>query len=127
MTVKGLAAGTLCAVLAAECWGAIAAAQSAVADSGEDQFISDLLVPKDWGTGHPEVMAHPPLTAAGLLKMGHQACSDIAGGVSPDVERDKLQTGLLNQGVAASKADVGTLVHFALRDLCPGVPNTTGI
>jgi hypothetical protein len=30
-------------------------------------------------------------------------------------------------GVAAATADVGTLVHFALRDLCPDVPNTTGI
>jgi len=59
--------------------------------------------------------------------MGHQACSDIANGVSPDLEKDNLGTALFNQGVAASRAEVGTLIHFALRDLCPNVPNTTGI
>ena len=72
-------------------------------------------------------MAHPPLTPAGLVSMGHQACSDIASGGSPDIEKDKLGTSLLNQGVAASRAETGTLVHFALQDLCPSVPNTTGI
>lgn len=111
--------------------GGAAVAPVAVADPdwtpAENQFISDLLVPQDWGAGHPDVMVHPPLTAAGLLKMGHQACSDIGSGVNPDTERDNLQMSLLNQGVAASTADVGTLVHFALRDLCPGTPNTTGI
>ena len=127
MTTRGLAAGTLCAALAAGCWSTIASAPLAIADAGEDQFISDLLVPKDWGSGRPEVMVHPPLTAAGLLKMGHQACSDIAGGVSPDVEKGHLGTQLSNQGIASSNAEVGTLIHFALRDLCPNVPNTTGI
>jgi hypothetical protein len=43
------------------------------------------------------------------------------------VERDNLQLNLMNQGVAADKAEVGTLVHYALHDLCPTVPNTTGI
>ena len=72
-------------------------------------------------------MAHLPLTPKALVNMGHRACSDIAGGVSPDVEKDNLGTSLLNQGVAASRADLGTLVHFALTDLCPNDPNTTGI
>jgi hypothetical protein len=36
-------------------------------------------------------------------------------------------TSMFNQGVAASRAEMGTLVHFALQDLCPSVPNTTGI
>jgi hypothetical protein len=114
-------------MVAAACWCTIASASSAIADPGEDQFISDLLVPKDWGSGRPEVMAHPPLTAAGLLKMGHQACSHVANGVSPDLENDNLGKALFDQGVAASRAEVGTLIHFALRDLCPNVPNTTGI
>jgi hypothetical protein len=120
MTARGLA-GTLCAVLAAGCLSTIPSVPLAIADAGEDHYISDHLVPRDWGSGRPEVMAHP-LNRCGLLKMGHQACSDIANGVSPDFERDKLQTSLMNQGVAASRADVGTLVHFALRDLCPNVP-----
>jgi len=98
------------------CLGLIAVAPPAIAD--ENQFLSHVL------TGN---MAHPPLTPPALVKMGHQACSDIAGGVSPDVEKDNLDMSLSNQGIAASRADVGTLIHFALRDLCPNVPNTTGI
>lgn len=96
--------------------GLIVVAPPATAD--EDQFLSHLL------TGN---MVHPSLTPPALVKMGHQACSDIAGGVSPDVEKDNLDLSLSNQGVAASRAEVGTLIHFALRDLCPNVPNTTGI
>ena len=119
MTVGGSEAGILCVcgVLVAGWLGTIGAASS-VADTAEDQFLSDLLQPR---------MVHPPLTPTALVNMGHQACSDIANGVSPDVERDNLQMSLLNRGVAASRADVGTLVHFALRDLCPSVPNTSGI
>lgn len=94
----------------------VAVAPPAAAD--ENQFLADLLMGN---------MAHPPLTPPALVKIGHQACSDIAGGVSPDLEKGHLGTQLLNQGIAASNADVGTLVHFALRDLCPDVPNTTGI
>jgi hypothetical protein len=85
--------------------------------SSENQFFLDLQSP----------MAHPPLLLPALVKMGHQACSDISSGVSPDVEKGNLQMGLLNQGINTSNADVGTLVHFALRDLCPDVPNSTGI
>jgi Protein of unknown function (DUF732) len=105
----------LAAMTAVAC-GLVVAAPPAVAD--ENQFLNHLL------TGN---MVHPPLTPAGLVRMGHQACSDIAGGVSPDVEKDQLGTSLMNQGVAASRAEMGTLVHFALQDLCPNVPNTTGI
>jgi hypothetical protein len=108
-TVGWVASVSLCSAL-------IAAAPPATAD--EDQFLSHLL------TGN---MAHPPLASPALVKMGHQACSDIAGGVSPDVEKDNLDVSLSNQGVFASRAEVGTLIHFALRDLCPNVPNTTGI
>jgi hypothetical protein len=96
--------------------GLTAEAPPARADEG--QFLSHLL------TGN---MAHPPLTPPALVKMGHQACSDIAGGVNPDLEKDRLDLSLLNQGVTASRADVGTLIHYALRDLCPDVPNNTGI
>jgi hypothetical protein len=71
-------------------------------------------------------MAHPSLTPPALIKLGHQACSAIAGGVSPDVEKDRLDTSLSDQGVAAFRAEVGTLIHFALQDLCPNVPNSTG-
>jgi hypothetical protein len=98
------------------CLGLIAVAPPANAD--ENQFLNHLL------TGN---MVHPPLTPSGLVSMGHQACSDIAGGVSPDYEKVSLVGSLSNRGVAASMAEVGTLIHFALRDLCPEVPNTTGI
>ena len=102
--------------LATPVLGLIVGAPLAAADDG--QFLNHLL------TGN---MAHPPLTPTALVKMGHQACAEIAGGVSPDVEKDNLVTLLSNQGVAASRAEMGTLVHFALQDLCPNVPNTTGI
>lgn len=72
-------------------------------------------------------MAHPSLTPPALVKMGHQACSDIGGGVSPAFEKGQLGTQLSNQGIASSNAEVGTVIHFTLRDLCPNVPNTTGI
>lgn len=116
MSKRSKAALTVLVTLMPVCIGLIAVAPSAIAD--ENQFLSHLL------TGNT---AHPPLTSAALLNMGHQACSDIAGGVSPDFEKDNLDATLFKQGVAASRAEVGTLVHFALRDLCPNVPNTTGI
>ena len=94
----------------------VTTAPRAAAD--DNQFLSHLL------TGNA---AHPPLTPPVLVNMGHQACSDIAGGVSPDLEKGRLGTQLSNQGIASSNAEVGTLIHFALRDLCPNVPNTTGI
>ncbi|OBJ97956.1 hypothetical protein A9W96_18880 [Mycobacterium sp. 1245852.3] len=98
------------------CVGLVAAAPPAAAD--DNQFLSDLLVGN---------MAHPSLTPPALVKLGHQACADIAAGVSPDLEKGHLGTQLMSQGIASSNAEVGTLIHFALRDLCPNVPNTTGI
>jgi hypothetical protein len=67
------------------------------------------------------------IATAGSQAQQPQGCNDIANGVSPDVERDKPQENLMNQGVTASAAEVGTLVHYALHDLCPTVPNATGI
>ncbi|WP_445161435.1 DUF732 domain-containing protein [Mycobacterium sp. Dal123C01] len=96
--------------------GLVTTAPRAAAD--DTQFLSHLL------EGN---MAHPPLTPPGLVNMGHQACSDIAGGVSPDLEKGRLGMQLSNRGIASSNAEVGTLIHFALRDLCPNVPNTSGI
>ncbi len=84
----------------------------------ENRFLAHLLAPQ---------MAHPPLLPGALVDMGWQACAAIRQGVSPDYERDYLQMKLMNQGVAAATADVGTLVHYALRDLCPDAPNSTGI
>ena len=48
-------------------------------------------------------------------------------GLTPDAARDWLVKDLTYRGVPSSNAEAGTLVHFALRNLCPGVPNTTGI
>jgi Protein of unknown function (DUF732) len=132
MTLRNLDTGLHCAGPLIAIWlVGILAGPVAMADPGmtaaENQFLSDLLVAKDWGSGRLETMVHPPLTPPALVQMGHQACSDIANGVSPDVERDNLDTALFRQGVASDRASVGTLVHFALRDLCPNVPNTTGI
>jgi hypothetical protein len=97
--------------------GSISLAPAAAADpnftAAENEFVTHLYVPAD--------MAHPPLTTPGLVQMGHQACSDIGNGVSPAVERNNLDVALLNQGVATDLASVGTLIQFALKDLCPEI------
>ena len=55
------------------------------------------------------------------IPMGQQACAGMAGGSSADQATDSLVMGLLNQGIQASNAEVGTLVHLAANDLCPQV------
>ena len=46
-------------------------------------------------------------------------CADMGNGVSADAERDTLVMDLLNKGVHASNADVGTMVHLTIKELCP--------
>jgi hypothetical protein len=73
-------------------------------------------------------MAHPPLSDSDLLVEGRQVCFEIGKiGLNPDAARDWLVKDLDYRGVRSNYVEAGTLVHFALRDLCPGVPNTTGI
>jgi hypothetical protein len=45
----------------------------------------------------------------------------VADGMSPAVERGNLDVALLNEGVATDLASVGTLIQFALKDLCPEI------
>ena len=73
-------------------------------------------------------MVHPNFSDSDLLIEGGQVCFEIGNvGLTPDAARDWLVKDLDYRGVGSSYAEAGTLVHFALRDLCPGVPNTTGI
>ena len=73
-------------------------------------------------------MVHPALSDSDVLVEGRQVCFEIGKiGLTPDAARDCLVKDLDYRGVPSSYAEAGTLVHFTLRDLCPGVPNTTGI
>lgn len=85
----------------------------------ENQYLSSLF--------DAPLFAQPGLIPGRLVNRGWQACTDIGNGVSPNVEKDKLDMALMNEGVNAARAAIGTLIHFALRDLCPGTQNTTGI
>lgn len=96
---------------------AIAFAPSAFAD--DNRFLADLTSPG---------VVHPALSDSDLLIEGRQMCFEIGKiGLTPDAARDALVKDLDSRGVPTSYAEAGTLVHFALRDLCPDVPNTTGI
>lgn len=123
MTLPRRYVGIMGTILAGATLGGIAVTPVAAADPGfttaENQFLSHLYAPGP--------VAHPPVNSQGLVSMGWQACTDISNGMSPDDAKYKLQGDLRNEGILDSEADVGTLVHFALRDLCPNVPNSTGI
>lgn len=87
------------------------AAASSTLTPAENQYIANLTQPQ---------MAHPNLSVPDLLKLGHRVCSDVSAGSSQAQEGDNINSILFNQGIDASRADTGTLVHYALQDLCPG-------
>ncbi|MUL48214.1 DUF732 domain-containing protein [Mycobacterium sp. CBMA293] len=64
----------------------------------------------------------PPWPGDETMQLGHRVCTDMATGVTADTERDKLVNGLLLRNIQASNAAVGTMVHFAVQDLCPQIP-----
>jgi Protein of unknown function (DUF732) len=95
--------------------GAIICAGPAHAD--DNQFLADL-----------KSVDHPALSDADLLVDGHEACVEIGKeGLSPDAARSWVVNEVQWRGVPSTYAQAGTLVHFALKDLCPEIPNSTGI
>ena len=56
------------------------------------------------------------------------ACIEIGKeGLTPDVARNWILREMEYRGAPSNYAEAGTLVHYALRDLCPEVPTNTGI
>jgi hypothetical protein len=97
--------------------GAIVCASPACAD--DNQFLAHL---KSSG------VVHPALSDSDLLLDGRMACIEVGKeGLPPDSARIWIVHDLEGRGVPANYAAAGTLVHYALQDLCPEVPNTTGL
>lgn len=78
----------------------------------EKQFLSDL---NRFGT-------KPPVSPKALVAMGWRACKDIGHGVSYQEEKETLMVELVTRGNQTSMADTGNVIHNALTDLCPNVP-----
>lgn len=71
-----------------------------------------------------DVMSYmvPPWPGDETTHMGHRVCADMAAGTTADAERNTLVAELLRRNIQASNADVGTMVHLAVQDLCPQIP-----
>ena len=96
--------------------GAIFFASPAYAD--ENQFLTHI---KSSGVGNSVV------PDSELLFEGHQVCVEVGKqGMAPDVSREWIYQELQGAGSPPNYAAARTLVHYALQDLCPQVPNTTG-
>lgn len=64
----------------------------------------------------------PPWPGGETSQLGHRVCTDMATGVTADAERNAIVDDLFRRNILASNADVGTMVHFAVQDLCPQIP-----
>lgn len=83
---------------------------SAAPGSAEDQYLTELYQ-----------YVHPSVTAPRLVQLGNLACSvRRRGGTSYDA-RDAVWQNLDASGVVSSNAEMGTLVHAAVDQLCPEV------
>lgn len=70
---------------------------------------------------HQPGMADPQIPDSGLVAVRHDVCNWVSGGMTPIQARGHLRDRLGHAGVAdTSNAEAGTLVQFALEDLCPG-------
>lgn len=96
---------------------AVVFATPAYAD--DNQNLADLKQPG---------MVHPAISDQDLLIEGRQVCFEVGKvGISPDAAKEWVVKDLGFRGLPSDYATAGTLVHYALHDLCPNVPNTSGI
>lgn len=99
---------------AAACLTALIATPLAHADpdftSSEQRYLAELYQ-----------YAHPSVTAARLIEVGNLACSVRRSGASSDAAREEVWRNLNAAGVVSSNAEMGTLVHVAVDNLCPEV------
>jgi hypothetical protein len=97
--------------------GAIVCAGPASAD--DSQYLAHL---------RSSGVVHPAVSDSNLLLNGRMACVEISkGGLTPDLARGWANMQLQGVGAPPSYAAATALVHYALQDLCPEVPNTTGL
>ncbi|WP_371337080.1 DUF732 domain-containing protein [Mycobacterium sp. IS-2888] len=81
------------------------------AHADANQYLADL---------HSPGMAHPSIPDSGLVAIGNDVCAKVSGGATSDAARDWLVGHLAHGGYQASNAEAGTVVYYALQDLCPG-------
>ncbi len=67
------------------------------------------------------LLAHPSVTAEWLVELGNLACTVRRAGGTTDIAKETVWLNLNAAGVVSSNADVGTLVHVAVDNLCPEV------
>ncbi|WP_082990561.1 DUF732 domain-containing protein [Mycobacterium sp. 1482292.6] len=104
-------------VLLGICSAAVVCATPACAD--DNQYLADLKQPG---------MVHPAMSDQELLVEGRQVCFEVGKvGISPDAAKSWVSKDLDSRGLPSDYATAGTLVHYALHDLCPNVPNSSGI
>ena len=85
-----------------------------MAHADANQYLADL---------HSPGMAHPSIPDSGLLAIGNDVCAKVSGGATDTAARDWLVDHLAHGGYQASNAEAGTVVHYAIQDLCPGAPH----
>lgn len=76
----------------------------------EQRYLSDLYQ-----------YVRPSVTAARLVELGNLACSLRRSGGSIDDARTAVWQNLNAAGAVSSNAEMGTLVHVAVDNLCPEV------
>lgn len=67
------------------------------------------------------LFVHPSVTASRLVELGHIACSARRAGATSDQAREWVWRKLDSIGVVSSYAEMGSLVHVAVDNLCPEV------
>lgn len=96
---------------------AVVFATPAAADDG--QYLADLKQPG---------MVHPAMSNQDLLVEGRYVCFLVGKqGVTSGQAKQWVVDDLSMRGLPSDMATGGTLVHFALHDLCPHAPNSDGI
>ncbi|WP_420798224.1 DUF732 domain-containing protein [Mycolicibacterium hassiacum] len=64
---------------------------------------------------------HPPVTAERLVQLGNLTCAVRRSGGSTEAAKERVWQSLEAQGVVSSRAEIGTLVHVAVDNICPEV------
>jgi hypothetical protein len=108
MTCKWLTTLGLATTLVA---GAIGTASVAEATPAEENFYRDI-----------SQYAHPAVDESFLLFLGDQACQVRKSGQDTNAAKRAVYTIVENaKGVTSNTAEVGSLVHVAIDNLCPEV------
>ncbi|BBX17733.1 hypothetical protein CRI77_10405 [Mycolicibacterium duvalii] len=79
-------------------------------NAAEKQYLGELYL-----------YVHPSVTPPRLVELGHLACAARRDGATSDQAREVVWRNLDAAGVVSSNAEMGTLVHVAVDNLCPEV------